>query len=146
MEKKEEKSVEKYLNVMTNYKRMASNLISDMASFENWSDGFCRDQIKELYAKLIKYFDGCDFTQFTVDELKKLDFQWFDEDLLCMPSWVIDCLIDGTELHSISDGDVIIFDKSKGLDKDTRFGATAYGFNKSQLRDSTINRVLDKDE
>lgn len=40
------------------------------------------------------------------------------------------------------DGDKKIYDKNKPLDKDSRFGASAYGFSKSQLRDSAIEKVL----
>ena len=140
---------QQYLNVMTNYKRMASNLITEISCYDNWSDELCRKQTKELYAKLIKEFDKCDFLQFSVDELKQLDFKWWDEDLICFPPWVIDCLDDGVEVYSISDdisdeskSNVKIFDRNKKLDKDTRYGITAYGFNKSQLRDATIDKVL----
>jgi hypothetical protein len=60
-----------------------------------------------------------------------------------MPVWALDCLLDGTKVVSI-DGQEITFDKSKGLDKDTRFGCTAYGLSLSQLRDSAIENILDK--
>lgn len=135
----------KYFNVIKNYKRMASNLISEISSYESWSDEFCRKQIKELYSKLIEKFDGVDFTEFTAEELKQLDFQFWDENTILMPVWALDCIVDGTKVVSI-DGQEIIFDKSKGLDKDTRFGCTAYGFSLSQLRDSAIENILDKSE
>lgn len=135
----------KYFNVIKNYKRMASNLISEISSYESWSDEFCRKQIKELYSKLIEKFDGVDFTEFTAEELKQLDFQFWDENTILMPVWALDCIVDGTKVVSI-DGQQIIFDKSKGLDKDTRFGCTAYGFTLSQLRDSAIDNILDKGE
>lgn len=135
----------KYFNVVKNYKRMASNLVSEISSYKNWSDEFCRKQVKELYAKLVEKFDGVDFTEFTVEELKQLDFQLWDENTILMPVWALDCLIDGTKVVSI-DGQEITFDKSKGLDKDTRFGCTAYGFTLSQLRDSAIENILEKGE
>lgn len=135
----------KYFNVVKNYKRMASNLVSEISSYENWSDEFCRKQVKELYAKLVEKFDGVDFTEFTVEELKQLDFQLWDENTILMPVWALDCLIDGAKVVSI-DGQEITFDKSKGLDKDTRFGCTAYGFTLSQLRDSAIENILEKGE
>jgi len=135
----------KYFNVVKNYKRMASNLVSEISSYENWSDEFCRKQVKELYSKLVEKFDGVDFTEFTVEELKQLDFQLWDENTILMPVWALDCLIDGTQVVSI-DGQEITFDKSKGLDKDTRFGCAAYGFTLSQLRDSAIENILEKGE
>lgn len=130
-----------YLTVMKNYKRLASNLISKIASYD-WSADFCKKESIELYNKLINEFKDVDFLQFNEEELKKLDFQWFDENLICMPIWVVDCLKDGTEITSI-DGTTIIFDKSKGLDKDVRFGITAYGFSRTQIRDNAINKILD---
>ena len=135
----------KYFNVVKNYKRMASNLISEISSYENWSDEFCRKQVKELYAKLVEKFDGVDFTEFTAEELKQLDFQFWDENTILLPVWALDCLPDGAKLVGI-DGEDITFDKSKGLDKDTRFGCTAYGFTLSQLRDAAIENVLEKGE
>jgi hypothetical protein len=135
----------KYFNVVKNYKRMASNLVSEISTYDSWSDEFCRKQIKDLYSKLIDKFQDVDFTQFTSEELKQLDFQFWDENTILMPVWALDCLPDGTKVVSI-DGQEIIFDKSKGLDKDTRFGCTAYGFSLSQLRDSAIENILDKNE
>jgi hypothetical protein len=135
---------QKYFNVIKNYKRMCSNLVANISSYEKWSDEFCRSQIKELYGKLINEFQDIDFTQFTIDELKEFDFRMWDENTILMPVWAIDCLPDGSKVTSI-DGDEIIFDKSKGLDKDERFGATAYGFSISQLRDAAINNVIEND-
>jgi hypothetical protein len=133
----------KYFNVVKNYKRMASNLVSEISSYDSWSDEFCRKQVKELYVKLVDKFQDVDFTEFTAEELKQLDFQFWDENIILMPVWALDCLLDGTKVVSI-DGQEITFDKSKGLDKDTRFGCTAYGLSLSQLRDSAIENILDK--
>ena len=133
----------KYFNVVKNYKRMASNLVSEISSYDSWSDEFCRKQVKELYAKLVDKFQDVDFTEFTAEELKQLDFQFWDENTILMPVWALDCLTDGAKVVSI-DGQEITFDKSKGLDKDTRFGCTAYGLLISQLRDSAIENILDK--
>ena len=135
---------QRYFNVMKNYKRMCSNLIANISSYDRWSDELCRSEIKKLYDKLIKEFQDVDFTQFTMDELKEFDFRMWDENTILMPVWVLDCISDGTILTSI-DGEQITFDKLKGLDKDERFGATAYGFSLSQLRDSTINSIIDND-
>jgi len=132
---------EKYFTIMKNYKTAISGLVANICSYEKWSDDFCRNEIKEHYAQLIKNFNQCDFTQFTMDELKQLDFKMWDENTILMPVWAIDCLKDGTVLTTIS-GNEITFDKSKGLDKDERFGCTAYGFSKSQLRDVAVNTIL----
>jgi hypothetical protein len=133
---------EKYFNMFKNYKRMCSNKVSHIVSCNSWSDEFCRSELKDLYSKLIEAFKDIDFTQLTIEELKTFDFQMWDDDLILMPIWALDCLKDGSKLVSMS-GNEIIFNKEKGLDKDTRFGCAAYGFNKSQLRDSKLNDILD---
>lgn len=142
--KKEDKKI--YFNVIKNYKRMMSNLAADIVAYDSWSDEFSRNQIGDLYTKLIKEFKDVDFTQFTSDELKEFDFQWFDDDLMCMPAWVIDCLPEGVKLTSIN-GDEFEFKRpsDKSDMKDTRFGVTAYGFTKSQLRDSKLGELLSED-
>lgn len=132
---------QRYFNVMKNYKRMCSALISNINAYENWSDEFCRKEIRDLYAKLIKEFNNVDFTQFTLDELKEFDFKMWDDNTILMPVWAIDCLPDGAVVTTI-DGSEITFNKSKGLDKDERFGCTAYGFSISQLRDATLKNIL----
>ena len=50
-------------------------------------------------------------------------------------------LKEGMEVHSIN-GQSIIINKSDKLSKDSRFGSTAYGFKKSQLRDVKLERIL----
>ena len=65
----------------------------------------------------------------------------WDEEIILMPIWAIDCLKDGTEVVSIS-GTKQIFSKKEGLDKDVRFGATAWGFTISQLRNEKLNTIL----
>lgn len=142
--KKEDKKI--YFNIIKNYKRMMSNLASNIVAYDSWSDEFSRNQIGDLYAKLIKEFKDVDFTQFTSDELKEFDFQWFDDDLMCMPAWVIDCLPEGVKLTSIN-GDEFEFKRPRDKSdmKDTRFGVTAYGFTKSQLRDSKLGELLSED-
>jgi len=132
---------QRYFNIMKNYKRMCSALISNINAYENWSDEFCRKEIRDLYAKLIKEFNNVDFTQFTLDELKEFDFKMWDDNIILMPVWTIDCLPDGAVVTTI-DGNEITFNKSKGLDKDERFGCTAYGFSISQLRDATLKNIL----
>jgi hypothetical protein len=132
---------EKYFNMFKNYKTMCSNKVSDIVSYDSWSDEFCRSELKEIYVKLIKAFKDIDFAQFTIEELKTFDFQMWNDDVILMPIWALDCLKDGTKLVSISGGE-IIFNKERGLDKDTISGCTAYGFNKSQLRDSKLDNIL----
>jgi hypothetical protein len=133
-----------YLNIYKNYKSLLVATVSDIVSFEeSWSDGFSREELKRVYLLLISEFKDVDFYKFTEKELLELDFKWFDDNLICMPTWALDCLKEGTEIQSISDKKIII-QKGDKLSKDTRFGVSAYGFNKSQLRDSKLNSILDE--
>lgn len=145
------KDKEIYFTVMRNYKKMLSNLAANIVAYdrENSSDQLNADtfrkEINKLYKLLIDEFKGIDFTQFTPEELKTFDFQWWDENLICIPPWAIDCLPDGITLSSI-DGEEFIFKKptEKNLMKDARGGVTAYGFTKSMLRESKLESVLDE--
>ena len=132
------------INIYKNYKSLLSTTVSDIVSFkESWSDDFCRKEINRVYDLLMSEFKQIDFTRFNEIELKELDFKWFDDDLICMPTWALDCLIEGSEVWSISEKKIIIEEGDK-LSKDTRFGISAYGFKRSQLRDSKLNSILDE--
>jgi hypothetical protein len=132
------------INIYKNYKSLLSATASDIVAFKNsWDDEFCRKEINRLYTLLMDEFKETDFTRFNEVELKELDFQWFDDDLICMPTWTLDCLQEGSEIWSIN-GKKIITLKSDSLSKDTRFGISAYGFKRSQLRDSKLNSILDE--
>jgi hypothetical protein len=132
------------INIYKNYKSLLSTTVSDIVSFkESWSDDFCRKEINRVYDLLMSEFKQIDFTRFNEIELKELDFKWFDDDLICMPTWALDCLIEGSEVWSINEKKIIIEEGDK-LSKDTRFGISAYGFKRSQLRDSKLNSILDE--
>jgi hypothetical protein len=132
------------INIYKNYKSLLSTTVSDIVSFkESWSDDFCRKEINRVYDLLMSEFKQTDFTRFNETELKELDFKWFDDDLICMPTWALDCLIEGSEVWSINEKKIIIEEGDK-LSKDTRFGVSAYGFKRSQLRDSKLNSILDE--
>lgn len=137
-----QRTTSEYLTIYKNYKKMVVNLTSQIASYNSWSDETSRGETRSLYRKLIKEFDNCDFTQFTSEQLKELDWSFWDENIILMPIWAIDCLPNGQVVYSI-DNSEIIFDKLKSLDKDVRYVSTAWGFNISQLRDSAINVILD---
>ena len=135
------RSTDDYLKIFKNYKRLCSNKVSEICTY-NWDDSLCRSEIKKIYELLIKEFKDVDFLQFTIDELKELDFRWWDENLLCTPLWVMDCLKEGTILTSIDETESV-FSKGK-LDSDTRMGVTAYGFTRSQLRDKALDKLLEE--
>jgi hypothetical protein len=138
-----------YLNIYKKYKSLLVTTVSDIVSFEESaipggkSFECLRERLKRAYLLLISEFKDVDFYKFTEKELLELDFKWFDDNLICMPTWALDCLKEGTEIRSINDRKIII-KKGDKLSKDTRSGVSAYGFNKSQLRDSKLNSILDE--
>jgi hypothetical protein len=134
-------SNEKLLEIYKNYKSLLSATASDIVAFTQWDDEFSRKEIIRVYHLLLSEFKNTDFTLFSKEQLKELDFKWFDENLICMPTWALDCLPIGAEVWSINDKKIIIQEKDK-LSKDTRFGVSAYGFKKSQLRESKLNSIL----
>ncbi len=135
-------SNQEYLISYRNYKTMCVNLISESTckSYTKNADLYL-DGAKSLYDKLINIFKNIDFTQFNKEELSELDFKYWDENLVLMPTWALDCLPIGAEIYTINDEKIIINNKTE-LDKDTRFGLTAYGFMQSQFRDYKISTIL----
>lgn len=134
--------VEEYIQMYKNYKSMLSHTVGEIVAYsESWDDKFCRSEVNKCYEALMSEFGKIDFTKFTESELKELDFKYWDDNLILIPVWAIDCLKEGTEVHSINDKEIIIREGDK-LSKDSRFGSTAYGFRKSQLRDSKLERIL----
>jgi hypothetical protein len=118
--------------VMKNVGNVLMNNIQMGLFYEQWSDEFSYDEIKERYAKVKEELKGIigDVTALSVDELKELGFKKWDEEsnLFLIPLWVFDLIPDGTELESISGGKAI-----KGLvdiDLDVRFGCIAWGLQK----------------
>ena len=114
---------------------------SQIVAYESWDDKYSRSEITELYNHFIKEFKSIDFKQFTKEELLEFDFGNWDDNLILMPIWALDCLSLGDVVYSISDEETIVTEDTK-LDKEVRFGSTAYGFNISQLRDAKIKSVI----
>ncbi len=131
-----------YITMYENYKTLCSDIVSQVSKFETWSDEFSRTKITSLYDKIIKEFKGIDFTVFTEEELKKLGFKNWDEEVILAPIWVLECIPVGAEMASIGGDTVIVTEEP--LDNDIRMGVTAYGFNKKQLRTTKIEKVLEK--
>lgn len=133
---------EEYIQMYNNYKSMLSHTAGQIVTYkESWDDNFCRSEINKCYEALVSEFKDINFLDFTDGELKQLDFKFWDDDLLLMPVWAIDFLKEGMEVHSINEKSIVIKDGDK-LSKDSRFGSTAYGFKKSQLRDVKLERIL----
>jgi predicted RNA-binding protein with EMAP domain len=130
-----------YIKAYDEYKHVCVNLVSEISNY-NWSDSFSVSEIKDTYKSLIDAFSGVDFKEFTLDELKELGFKMWDDSIILMPIWALDCLKRGDVVLSISGKEIIIGDVTT-LSKDVRFGCTAYGFSISQLRDAKIISILE---
>jgi hypothetical protein len=127
-------SISELINIYENYKTMVTNKVSEINAY-SWSDEFCRKELKKCQEQLYEYFTEIDYTEFTPTELKKLGFNMWDdeeEDVLYLaPIWVVDTIKQGSLLHTIS-GDPITVGMEE-LSKESRNGASAFGFRKSQL-------------
>lgn len=103
--------------------------IAQTVQYENWSDEFCREEVRastEKFLKLLK--ENIDFEHLTRVEARELRFMiWSDEksDLLLIPLYLLPIIPIGTELTSIF-GEKVIYD-GHNVDKDIRFGCVAWG-------------------
>lgn len=112
------------INCLTWY----ANRISETVTYSNWSDDFCRKEIKEASEKfnneLRKHID---FFKLTREEAIELRFgKWMDDsDLYLIPLYLLPIIPIGTEVESIG-GETIVYN-GKNIDTETRFGCLAYG-------------------
>ena len=111
-------------NLLTWY----ANRVAQTVQYINWSDAFCRKEIKEahdMFIEEIKKF--IDFNNLTVAEAKELRFgKWSEEtDIYLIPLYLLPVVPIGMKLTSIFGKD-IIYDGTN-VDNDIRFGCIAYG-------------------
>ena len=106
-----------------------ANRVAQTVQYTNWSDEFCRKEIKEATDVLIDNLkDYIDFNHLTRKEARELRFcTWSEEtpNLYLIPLYLLPIITIGTELTSIS-GDKIVYDGTN-IDNDIRFGCIAYG-------------------
>jgi hypothetical protein len=134
-------SKEKYFQMFENFKINLLKRTSEITHYKNWSNEFAREEISDAYLALYKAFDDIDYTQFTSDELSNhFGFSKWNDNLILIPLWLLKTIKNGTTVHSISGSKLIVGEDT--LDSDNRYGMTAYGFTKSQLRDERIEEVL----
>lgn len=131
-----------YIKMYENYKDLCADMISKIVKYEGWKGETGTNQATRLYDKIIEEFKGIDFTLFSLEELDKLGFREWDDEIILAPIWAVECFEKGIEIYSIS-GDKQIVGEAV-LDLDVRMGVTAYGFNKSQLRDSKLEKILEE--
>lgn len=105
-----------------------ANRVAETTQY-NWSDEFCRKEIKETTEKFLDELKKhIDWDNLTVEEARELRFMQWDEDmpdLYLIPLWLLPILPIGMEVTSI-DGTKII-NNGTNIDNDIRFGCIAYG-------------------
>ena len=103
------------------------------------------NRVPKLFNNIKEEMSEVDFTEFTQDELKTFGFNlWDDDGLMLAPRWVFLVMKKGTQLTSIS-GETKTFGIDN-IDMDTRFGNTAWGLTKAQLRDHKLESIINEPE
>lgn len=106
-----------------------ANQIAQTVQYENWSDEFCRNEVRASTDKFLELLkENIDFEHLTKVEARELRFMpWSDEkpNLLLIPLYLLPIIPIGTELTSIF-SEKVIYD-GHNVDNDIRFGCIAWG-------------------
>lgn len=105
-----------------------ANRVSETTQYKNWSDEFCRKEIKEASQKFVeKMQKHLDWDNLTEDDCKELRFGKWDEQsgIYLIPLYLFPTIPIGLKVYSIT-GEEIVNDGTN-LDNDIRFGCVAYG-------------------
>ena len=110
------------------------NRVSETVQYANWSDDFCRKEIRDandIFAKSLKKY--IDFKNLTKKQARELGFQkWREEepDFYLIPLYLLPVLPIGTEVTCIN-GEKIVYN-GHNIDNDIRCGCIAYGIKVKQ--------------
>lgn len=105
-----------------------ANRVSETTQYENWSDKFCRKEIKEASQKFVEEIKNhIDWNNLTEEDCKELRFDKWDEEsgIYLIPLYLFPIIPIGLKVYCIS-GEEIVNDGTN-LDNDIRFGCIAYG-------------------
>lgn len=94
----------------------------------------------DIFNKLKSHFENVEFTIFNKSELEELGCRMWDDNLILTPKWIVVCCKNGTKFTSINNE--IGIKGINELDLESRFGATAWGFLLSELRDTRLSNIL----
>lgn len=105
-----------------------ANRVSQSTTYENWSDEFCRKDVKQAMSvfleELKKHIDWNNLDKETINLLRFK--RWGEEsNLYLLPLYILPIVPVGTNLTCIS-GNEVIYD-GNNIDTDIRFGCLAYG-------------------
>lgn len=119
--------------------------INDDRENDREVSSYTLDRSVKLFESIKKEMSDVDFTQFNSEELNTLGFSaWDDDGLMLAPRWVFAVMKKDTLLTSIN-GETKTFGIDN-IDMDTRFGVTAWGLTKAQLRDHKLESIIDESE
>lgn len=115
-------------NEIMNCFALYASRISETVQYTNWSDEFCRDEVKkstmDFLSAIRKYID---FSNITKEDAIMLGFKRWDKesDLYLIPLYLLPVIPVGAELTCI-DREKTIYDGTN-IDNDSRFGCIAWG-------------------
>jgi len=128
------------LQKIENYKNFIVGRVAQTFEYDNWSDDFKLKEIDEGYKQFVTDLN-INFTDYSKEELTKLGFSMWDDDLILMPLWAFHICEEGLILTSIGGEE-----KEKGkddIDTDISFGCIAWGFNTKHLLKDQRKRKLE---
>ena len=106
-----------------------ANKVAETVQYTDWTDKFCREQLKEATDKLLRTLsDHINWYELTKKEAVELGFFNYGEkpsDIYLIPLYLLPILPIGFEVIRI-DGRKIIYDGTN-LDNDVRVGCISYG-------------------
>lgn len=105
-----------------------ANRVSETTQYENWSDEFCRKEIKEANQKFVEEIKNhIDWDNLTEEDCKELRFGKWDEEsgIYLIPLYLFPIIPIGLKVYCISGAEIV--NDGTNLDNDIRFGCIAYG-------------------
>lgn len=105
-----------------------ANRVSETTQYDNWSDNFCRKEIKEAIQKFVEEIKKhIDWENLTEEECKELRFGKWDEEsgIYLIPLYLFPIIPIGLKVYSIMGNEIV--NDGTNLNNDIRFGCIAYG-------------------
>lgn len=113
-------------NLIFNRLLAVTSAAASAATYQSWSDKFCREECKMALDKNAGTLTIADIRAIPKDKLWNFGFGNFDGKLVLVPLYLYSMIKDGEELVDIF-GDVVMKGRDV-MDDDIRYGCLAYGF------------------